>query len=80
MSGITEAEMLYQMEHSSDDRSSDVIGTAVTMAVLATAAVTLRFMCRKHMRVPFSHDDHLMLGALVGCHTCSVHPLSLSDC
>ncbi|KAL8905612.1 MAG: hypothetical protein Q9207_002522 [Kuettlingeria erythrocarpa] len=65
MSGMTPAEMLYQMEHSSDDRSSDVIGAAVTMAVLATAAVTLRFMCRKHMSVPFSHDDHLMLGALI---------------
>ena len=65
MAGMTPSEILYQKEHILDDRSSDVIGASVTMAILATAAVTLRFLCRKHMRVAISYDDYLMLAALV---------------
>ncbi|KAL8818565.1 MAG: hypothetical protein Q9223_002825 [Gallowayella weberi] len=65
MAGMTPPEMLYQMEHILDDRSSDVIGVAVSMAVCSTAAVTARFICRRQMKVAVSYDDYLMLGALL---------------
>ncbi|KAL8841867.1 MAG: hypothetical protein Q9170_000740 [Blastenia crenularia] len=66
MAGMTPSEILYQTEHIQDDRSPDVIGASVTMAILATAAVTLRFVCRKQMKVAISYDDYFMLVALVG--------------
>ncbi|KAL8802925.1 MAG: hypothetical protein Q9182_003475 [Xanthomendoza sp. 2 TL-2023] len=65
MAGMTPPEMLYQMEHILDDRSPDVIGTAVIMALFSTAAVTARFICRRQMKVAVSYDDYLMLGALL---------------
>lgn len=66
MPGITPSEIIYQQQHIRDDRSSDVVGASITMAVLAAAAVTLRFLSRKQTKVAISHDDYFMLSALVG--------------
>ncbi|KAL8852978.1 MAG: hypothetical protein Q9221_002126 [Calogaya cf. arnoldii] len=63
----TPAEMLYMAQHSSDDRSSEVVTTAVALAIISTVAVALRFMARKHQKISLSWDDYLVLAALVGC-------------
>ncbi|KAL8646782.1 MAG: hypothetical protein Q9226_006714 [Calogaya cf. arnoldii] len=61
----TPAEMLYMAQHSSDDRSSEVVTTAVVLAIISTVAVALRFMARKHQKISLSWDDYLVLAALI---------------
>ncbi|KAL9021143.1 MAG: hypothetical protein Q9185_001682 [Variospora sp. 1 TL-2023] len=65
MSGMTPSQYLYQKEHILDNRSADVVGTAVSMAIVATAAVTIRFECRRRMKVAIAGDDWLMLASLI---------------
>ncbi|KAL8944881.1 MAG: hypothetical protein Q9216_000171 [Gyalolechia sp. 2 TL-2023] len=65
METMTPAELQYQQEHIHEDRGSEVVGAVITVAILATVAVTLRFMSRKHMKVAISWDDYLMIPALV---------------
>ncbi|KAL9602216.1 MAG: hypothetical protein Q9219_001940 [cf. Caloplaca sp. 3 TL-2023] len=73
MAGMTPSEILYQQQHINDNRSHEVIGTSVSMAILATAAVTLRFVCRKYMKVAISHDDYSMLaGLMLALALCSI--------
>ncbi|KAL8989197.1 MAG: hypothetical protein Q9177_001871 [Variospora cf. flavescens] len=65
MSGMTPSQYLYQKEHILDNRYADVVGTAVSMAIVATAAVTIRFECRRRMKVAIAWDDWLMLASLI---------------
>lgn len=65
MAEMTPTEILYQQEHLHDNRSAEVIGVVVTMAILSTAAVALRFLCRKQMKVIISYDDYFVLAALI---------------
>ena len=58
---MTAAEILYQEAHIHDDRSADILGAALVSAVLATAAITLRFTCRKLMKLSISWDDYWII-------------------
>lgn len=73
MSGMTPSQYLYQKEHILDNRYADVVGTAVSMAIVATAAVTIRFECRRRMKVAIAWDDWLMLASLVSYHLIEAH-------
>ncbi|KAL8734352.1 MAG: hypothetical protein Q9166_001550 [cf. Caloplaca sp. 2 TL-2023] len=64
MAGMTQAEILYQIQHINDDRSSEILGTAISMAVLSSLAVIGRFACRKKLRVPISYDDYSIFAGL----------------
>ena len=66
--GMTREKMVYQLTHASDDRSGEIIGTAITMAIITTIVVVLRFYCRKKMKVGISWDDWTMLACQVGLH------------
>ena len=65
MAGFSPDNIGYQLQHIHDDRSADLVGTVITMAILVTIAMTLRFISRKQMRVAISYDDYSMLFALV---------------
>lgn len=76
---MTPSQYLYQKENILDDRSAEVVGTAIGMAVIATAAVTLRFECRRQMKVLISWDDYLMLLSLVSRHLARAVVSSLEE-
>ena len=48
-----------------DDQGPSIIAANVTVAVLATIGVILRFIARKVQRIGWGADDYLILGALV---------------
>lgn len=66
MAGMSQAQVAYQTEHIDDDRRSDILGTAISMAILSTIAVAGRFACRKKLKVALSYDDYSILVGLVG--------------
>ncbi len=61
MAAMSQAQILYQTQHINDDRSSDILGTVISMAILSTAAVVVRFACRKKSKVAVSYDDYATL-------------------
>lgn len=65
MAALTPQQIAYQTAHIDDDRRPDVLATGITMALVATTAVTVRFICRRHMKVAISYDDYFILLALV---------------
>ncbi|KAL8851941.1 MAG: hypothetical protein Q9221_003152 [Calogaya cf. arnoldii] len=62
---MSQAQIAYQTEHINDDRSSHILGTAISMAILSTLAVAGRFACRKKLKVALSYDDYSILVGLV---------------
>lgn len=66
MAGMSQAQVAYQTEHIDDDRRPDILGTAISMAILSTIAVAGRFACRKKLKVALSYDDYSILVGLVG--------------
>lgn len=79
MAELPPQELAYQKEHLHDDRRIVILVVALVMAVVATVAVTLRFACRRHMKVGTSCDDYLILAALVRltCVVCSAKKLTI---
>lgn len=65
MAGMSQAQVAYQTEHVDDDHRSDILGTAISMAILSTIAVAGRFACRKKLKVALSYDDYSILVGLV---------------
>ncbi|KAI4239250.1 MAG: hypothetical protein LQ349_000505 [Xanthoria aureola] len=65
MAGMSQAQVAYQTEHIDDDRRSDILGTAISMAILSTIAVAGRFACRKKLKVALSYDDYSILVGLI---------------
>ncbi len=65
MAGMSQEQILYQTQHINDDRSSPILGTAISMAILSVLAVLARFGCRKKMRVALSYDDYMIVVGLV---------------
>ncbi|KAL8872784.1 MAG: hypothetical protein Q9174_001648 [Haloplaca sp. 1 TL-2023] len=63
--GMTREKMMYQLMRASDDRSGEILGTAIAMAIITTVVVALRFYCRKKMKVGISWDDWTMLACQV---------------
>ncbi|KAL8967611.1 MAG: hypothetical protein Q9183_002828 [Haloplaca sp. 2 TL-2023] len=63
--GMTREKMMYQLTHASDDRSGEIMGTAIAMAIVTTIIVALRFYCRKKMKVGISWDDWTMLASQI---------------
>ena len=61
MAGMSQAQISYQTQHINDDRSSEILGTVISMAILSTAAVVVRFACRKKSKVAISYDDYATL-------------------
>ena len=67
MSGLPSAD--YMVAHANDNRQSTIYGVCAMLGVLATLAVTLRFVARRSVmkkhRVELGADDYLALLALV---------------
>lgn len=62
MSGVlTPAEIAYQQQHMEDDRTADILAAALISAILATAAIALRFTCRKLMKASIAWDDYWII-------------------
>ena len=62
---ITPSEILSQLRHISDDRSSAIILSHAICISLAFLAVILRFTSRRIGHIPLKADDYLIIGALV---------------
>ncbi|KAL9599262.1 MAG: hypothetical protein Q9219_003964 [cf. Caloplaca sp. 3 TL-2023] len=65
MAALPPSEVRYQQEHINDDRRPDLIATAIAMAVLSTAAVIGRLICRRYLKSPISWDDYTIVLAWV---------------
>ena len=65
MATLSQAQISYQRKHIKDDRSADLLGTSISMAVLSIVAVIGRLACRKKMKVDLSYDDYAILLGLV---------------
>ncbi|KAI4108962.1 MAG: hypothetical protein LQ339_002081 [Xanthoria mediterranea] len=65
MAGMSQAQVAYQTEHIDDDRRPDILGTAISMAILSTIAVARRFACRKKLKFALSYDDYSILVGLI---------------
>ncbi|CAO1600594.1 hypothetical protein XANCAGTX0491_004278 [Xanthoria calcicola] len=65
MAGMSQAQVAYQTEHIDDDRRSDILGTAISTAILSTIAVAGRFACRKKLKVALFYDDYSILVGLI---------------
>lgn len=62
---LTPDMLQYQIDHIDDNRRPEIITSAVIVGVLAIAAVVLRLLCRRHMKVAISYDDYLIIAGLV---------------
>ncbi|KAL8913485.1 MAG: hypothetical protein Q9171_001673 [Xanthocarpia ochracea] len=65
MAGMSQEQILYQTQHINDDRSSHILGTAISMAILSVLAVLARFACRRKRRVAISYDDYMIVAGLL---------------
>ena len=55
----------YQLDNIRDDRAPELIASVVIVVFLAAAAVILRLLCRRHLKVAMSYDDYLIIVGLV---------------
>ena len=74
---ISPAQIQYQSQHIQDDRRGEILGTAISMMILSTVAVSLRFACRHERKLGISYDDWLIVVALafliaIGCIGCYI--------
>lgn len=61
----TPAQIQYQLAHRDEDLSHQVLGGIITVAVLATLAVVLRFVNRMVNGAKILGDDYFVVAALV---------------
>ena len=59
------AEILYEQQHISDDRSGCLIAANVVCVSLAFIAVCMRFASRRMAMVKYKADDWLIISGLV---------------
>ncbi|KAL8725597.1 MAG: hypothetical protein Q9166_007262 [cf. Caloplaca sp. 2 TL-2023] len=62
---LTPQMLQSQLDNIHDDRGAEIIASVVIVAFLATAAVALRLLCRRQMKVAISYDDYLIIAGLV---------------
>ena len=65
MTPAEKANFAYQFANIKDDRGHDLLGTAISMAILTTLAIIGRMAARRKMRVVLSWDDYTMLAGFV---------------
>ena len=68
---LSDAEIAYQAAHTHDTKGPSIIAANAVLAVLATMAVTLRFVVRWHTKSRLKADDYTIFLAWVylGSHT-----------
>lgn len=62
---LTPDQMQYQIARIDDNRGGELIASVVIVGFLATGAVVLRLLCRRHMKVAISYDDYFIIAGLV---------------
>lgn len=55
----------YQTKHINDDRGPEILASIITLAVMATLAVTLRLACRRYTKIAMAWDDYIIILGLV---------------
>lgn len=62
---LTPDMLQYQIDNIDDYRGPEIIASGVIVGILAAGAVVFRLVCRRHMEVPLSYDDYLIIAGLV---------------
>lgn len=61
----TPAQLLYEQQHITDNRTPEMIASHVICLTLAFIAVCLRFLSRRIGRIDYTADDWWIVNALV---------------
>ncbi|KAI4204991.1 MAG: hypothetical protein LQ348_001214 [Seirophora lacunosa] len=61
---LTPDMLQYQIDNIDDYRGPEIIASGVIVGILAAGAVVFRLVCRRHMEVPLSYDDYLIIAGL----------------
>ena len=70
----TPAQIKYQLDHADEDRGGEVLAAIITVTVLASVGVMLRFMARYMKKAKLLWDDYLIVTALVCGRAFSARP------
>ncbi|KAL9009697.1 MAG: hypothetical protein Q9173_005295, partial [Seirophora scorigena] len=62
---LTPGMLQYQIDNIDDYRGPEIIASGVIVGIIAAGAVVFRLVCRRHMEVPLSYDDYLIIAGLV---------------
>ncbi|KAL8765480.1 MAG: hypothetical protein Q9209_007451 [Squamulea sp. 1 TL-2023] len=65
MAGMSQAQIDYQTKHINDDRSSEILGLSISMAIMSILAVIGRVACRRKLKMPLSYDDYMIFYGLL---------------